>query len=80
LALYQTLGIYPVRLIKDYFKDDRSLNYGVLVTWKNPFHKGIKLFPSLANVLSNLWQIKIYKAYEAFRVGKKKTHLYIEEE
>ncbi|MFA4991890.1 MAG: hypothetical protein WC569_04835 [Candidatus Omnitrophota bacterium] len=80
LSLYLTLGIYPVRLIRDYFEDKESLNYGVLVTWKNPFYKGTKLFPFLSGALSRLWRIKIYKTRELRKVGKKAVGIYIDEE
>lgn len=80
LSLYLSLGIYPVRIIKDYFNDEYSLNYGVLVTWKNPYYKLIKLYPFLASALSNLWRIKIFKPYEVFKVGKKGLKLAFEEE
>lgn len=73
LSIYLMLGIYPVRIIKDYFEDKESLNYGVLVTWKNPFYKFIKSFPISAHLLSYFWRIKIYKAYEVFKIGKIKV-------
>lgn len=71
LALYQALGIYPVRVIKDYFKDEKSLNYGVLVTWKNPYYKLIQSFHFLTPVLSKLWKARIYKSDELLKIGKK---------
>ena len=32
-------GLEIVKLLPDYFDDPDSLNYGVLLRWKNPFHK-----------------------------------------
>jgi radical SAM enzyme (TIGR01210 family) len=79
LAFYQTLGMYPVRIIDDYFSDDNSLNYGVLVTWKNPYYKLTKFFPFLANLLSKILIAKVYKNHELFKIGKKKITLITDE-
>ena len=65
------LGIYPVRIVEDYFEDKESLNYGVLVTWKNPFYKFTRLFPFIADLLNKLWRRRVYKAYDVFKVGKR---------
>jgi ribosomal protein S18 acetylase RimI-like enzyme len=38
LVFYQKLGLKIVKIIPNYFDDPESLNYGVLVFWKNPFY------------------------------------------
>ncbi|MNY77961.1 hypothetical protein D3C86_2180320 [compost metagenome] len=31
-------GRTPVKLVSDYLEDEESLNYAMLMEWKNPFH------------------------------------------
>lgn len=38
LFFYKKLGLKIVKIIPNYFKDPESLNYGVLLIWKNPFY------------------------------------------
>lgn len=38
LALYQKYGVEPIRPLPNYMPDPESLNYGVLMRWKNPFY------------------------------------------
>jgi|GEM_PF-860970 len=76
LALYQRIGIYPIRAIKDYFEDNESLNYGVLVTWKNPYYKITRLFPFLAFLLSKIWRAKLFNSHELMKIGKSKKYYY----
>jgi ribosomal protein S18 acetylase RimI-like enzyme len=38
LMFYQKLGLKIVKIIPNYFNDPESLNYGVLMFWKNPFY------------------------------------------
>jgi GNAT superfamily N-acetyltransferase len=38
LMFYQKLGLKIVKVIPNYFDDPESLNYGVLMVWKNPFY------------------------------------------
>jgi len=35
---YWKIGLKVVKIIPNYFKDPESLNYGVLLVWKNPFY------------------------------------------
>ena len=35
---YWKIGLRIVKVIPNYFKDPESLNYGVLLVWKNPFY------------------------------------------
>lgn len=35
---YKKRGLKLVRIIPNYFKDPESLNYGLLLLWKNPFY------------------------------------------
>lgn len=35
---YWNVGLKIVKVIPNYFKDPESLNYGVLLIWKNPFY------------------------------------------
>lgn len=37
LDLYKRIGMIPIRILRDYFPDPASCNYGVLLAWKNPF-------------------------------------------
>ena len=38
LTFYNKLGLRVVKVIPNYFKDPESLNYGVLLIWRNPFY------------------------------------------
>lgn len=38
LALYQKYGGKVIKTLPDYMPDPESLNFGVLVAWKNPFY------------------------------------------
>jgi ribosomal protein S18 acetylase RimI-like enzyme len=38
LMFYQRLGLKIIKIIPNYFDDPESLNYGVLMLWKNPFY------------------------------------------
>lgn len=38
LLFYQKLGLEILKIIPNYFKDPESLNYGILMAWKNPFY------------------------------------------
>lgn len=35
---YWKIGLKVVKIIPNYFKDPESLNYGILLVWKNPFY------------------------------------------
>ncbi len=37
LDLYKRVGMIPIKVLPDYFPDEASCNYGVLLAWKNPF-------------------------------------------
>ena len=45
IRLYQSEGFRVVRIIPEYINDPDSLNYGVLMFWKNPFYKFTKNLP-----------------------------------
>lgn len=36
---YSGAGLKIIKLIPEYFKDPESLNYGVLIMWKNPYYQ-----------------------------------------
>jgi len=38
ILFYRQLGLKVVKIIPNYFDDPESLNYGVLLVWKNPFY------------------------------------------
>lgn len=59
LSFYWMIGLHPTRVIKDYFDDNESLNYGVLVIWKNPFYKITKILPFLSNLLLVIWRANV---------------------
>jgi len=39
LTLYKKFGGEPIRPLPNYMPDPQSLNFGVLIRWKNPFYK-----------------------------------------
>ncbi len=39
IAIYKRSGLKPIRVIRNYFPDHASLDYGVLLVWENPFYK-----------------------------------------
>jgi len=39
IDFYRKAGLKIVKIIPNYFKDPESLNYGILLLWKNPFYK-----------------------------------------
>lgn len=53
LAFYHRMGLRVVKVIPDYIEDADSCNYGVLLTWSNPFYG--KPFPKF---WSRLFRIK----------------------
>jgi hypothetical protein len=57
LSFYKKAGLEIVREIPNYIKDPDSLDYGVLLVWKNPFYKITKMFPFLRSVLSYFFRI-----------------------
>jgi len=53
LAMYQSIGLRHVKIIPSYIKDPESLDYGILVVWKNPFLDLTKLFPFWVQLISS---------------------------
>ena len=43
--------------IPNYFKDPASLNYGVIVSWKNPMYRITKNFKFMSYYLSLLFKL-----------------------
>lgn len=39
LSFLLRCGRTPIRVVSNYVEDKESLNYGVLMEWKNPFYK-----------------------------------------
>jgi len=44
IRLYQEAGFQRGRIVKDYIEDPESLDYGVLMFWKNRFYLNLKEF------------------------------------
>jgi ribosomal protein S18 acetylase RimI-like enzyme len=50
ISFYRKAGLEIVKIIPDYFEDPESLNYGILLLWRNPFYNkwyrwlAVKLF------------------------------------
>jgi ribosomal protein S18 acetylase RimI-like enzyme len=57
LRLYCRMGLKIIKLQKDYFKDPESLDYGVILEWKNPFYRLTSAFPFLSRPLSKLFKL-----------------------
>jgi ribosomal protein S18 acetylase RimI-like enzyme len=57
LALYLSLGMKIEKIIPNYFDDPESLNYGVLVSWANPFYPFTKYSKLLAKIASALFRL-----------------------
>lgn len=57
LRLYKRMGLQVVKFQEEYFNDPESLNYGVILKWKNPFYRITKIFPFLTKQLSLLFRI-----------------------
>lgn len=57
LRLYTRMGLKVIKVQKDYFKDPESLNYGVILEWKNPFYWITQTFSFLAKPLSKLFNL-----------------------
>lgn len=57
LRLYLRMGLQIVKIQKDYFKDPESLDYGVILQWKNPFYSVTRRLPFLAKPLSMLFRL-----------------------
>lgn len=51
LYFYVKNGFEIVEIIPEYMEDPESLNYGVLIRWKNPLYKLTKLFPFLKPII-----------------------------
>jgi len=57
LALYMKMGLKIEKIIPDFFTDPESLNYGVLVSWENPFYRFTKNSKLLAGILSAVFRL-----------------------
>jgi ribosomal protein S18 acetylase RimI-like enzyme len=57
LRLYLRMGLKIVKIQKNYFKDPESLDYGVILEWKNPFYSVTRRLPFLAKPLSMLFRL-----------------------
>lgn len=56
LRLYKRMGLQVVKVQSNYFKDPESLDYGVILEWKNPFYLVTRFIPFLAKPLSYLFR------------------------
>ena len=57
LALYIKMGLKIEKIIPNFFYDPESLNYGVLVSWENPFYRFTKNSNLLAKTLSVIFRL-----------------------
>lgn len=57
LSFYKNAGLKIVKPIPNYMIDADSLNYGVLLIWKNPFYYVLKIFPFLKNKFIKIFKI-----------------------
>ncbi|MFA6525760.1 MAG: hypothetical protein WCT33_05925 [Patescibacteria group bacterium] len=49
VRFYKKNRLRIVLLLPDYFKDPESMNYGVLLRWKNPFYSKNKIIQKISN-------------------------------
>lgn len=56
LRLYKRMGLRVVKVQENYFKDPESLDYGVILEWRNPFYRVTHFLPFLAKPLSYLFR------------------------
>jgi ribosomal protein S18 acetylase RimI-like enzyme len=57
LALYVNLGLKIEKISPNYFKDPESLDYGVLMSWTNPFYPVTRYLPMLTKILSRVFSV-----------------------
>lgn len=57
IALYLKIGMKIEKIIPNYFKDAESLNYGVLVSWANPFYHFTKYSSLLAKIIASIFKV-----------------------
>jgi len=52
LYLYLKEGLKVIKVLPNYIEDPESLNYGVILIWKNPFYVFTRYLPFLARIFS----------------------------
>ncbi len=57
LYFYLKNGFEIVEIIPEYMDDPESLNYGVLIGWKNPLYDVTKVFPFLKTMIRKIGQL-----------------------
>ncbi len=57
IALYLKMGMKIEKIIPNYFSDPESKDYGVLVSWRNPFYFITKRSKVLSKLLGNLFRL-----------------------
>jgi len=57
LNFYNKAGLNIIKVIPGYMNDIDSLNYGVLLVWKNPFYYIVKIFPFLKNIFIKFFKL-----------------------
>jgi hypothetical protein len=57
LALYFSLNLKIENIVSNYFEDPDSLNYGIIMSWTNPFYPFTRYFPFLAKILSKVFSV-----------------------
>jgi hypothetical protein len=57
LSLYIKMGLKIEKIVPDFFNDPESLNYGVMVSWENPFYRFTRNSKLLARILSALFRL-----------------------
>jgi len=54
IQLYIKAGLRVIKILPDYMPDPESMNFGVLMEWRNPFHGVTKHFKLLGHLLSSI--------------------------
>jgi len=54
LRFYERNGLKLYRVIKDYFEDPESMNYGVICIWKNPFYVRNKILGKIIGFVGSV--------------------------
>lgn len=74
LLLYLKNGLEPLRVIPNYMEDPPSMNYGVLMLWRNPFHPNTSRGEAEAvlNSITNFFSSEetIYDPYQQATVSR----------
>ncbi len=70
LKLYLDTGFQLRSIISGYFRDEKSLDYGVLLFWPNPFYSFSKCLPFLGQIFAALINIHLFLFF--YNLGNRK--------